>query len=697
LEARDRPRITSSSSSSDEEEDVISEFKVRVVNTRRNGRPAAASNINNRTSENDIKNNNSSTATSNDGKLPKPRSFRSNVFNFDEKSLNKNNLSSNDIKGLRGPARSFEFRKLSEKDMRSTSDTINISKNSNSQDEITTAKKPLSNDDSGFKQLFEKRNNTASSTSSSSALAEDYFASIHSLNPHGSSKKKDAHIITNGIISATAATTAKTPAKKNLKDLLDNAAVENNNNNNTIMKNSKEEKEMEEEEFDENDNRDYYIQLIVKKERTPQEIRMMLEERGKSKNYIQEILSEADEVTYQSDIFLNDGENGASKSPTLEKKAAAPVVESEESRDARIFENLNNLLTTNKPVFEKYIKMKKLGVMPANIIQKMTLDGVDGKFIKEFEKALLLNKDESGANNNNKKKELSSNELLLTSDWKSLTNNDRLKNSIWAFTSQPTSSSSFAPSSSRKPANGHHNNKEEHEEKEQEGKSENISSEGLLAEKELKELEEMFLKNQKQVSSSSSSQDANNEDDPETLKRKKIQSLMEKSSKASQFKLHILEGKRAQNIIIGLVPFKQLLSNSGSSSSSSSSSSTQQSHLQIIKSICGLNTMNHLLTVDHLENFKYLLPTESELKLSYKLKEMKKEEISHPAEVFFQGVIFFYPELPIRLNAFITCLSLEMVIANLDQRIKMMMNMINQVSFLSFLSFLFLVLFYFII
>lgn len=163
------------------------------------------------------------------------------------------------------------------------------------------------------------------------------------------------------------------------------------------------------------------------------------------------------------------------------------------------------------------------------------------------------------------------------------------------------------------------------------------TQESLMAEQELKELEMLFL-------AAPSSATGKPQD--------KLQNSMKQS-----FSLKLLEGKRAQNITIGLVAFKSL-----------------GSHVDIFKAICSLNNMNGKLQVDHLDNFKNLLPTDSEMKKSFLLKN-----VNHPAEIFIQSALIFYPELPIRLNVFTICLNFNPFATELERRMKIIMDAINQV------------------
>ena len=121
-----------------------------------------------------------------------------------------------------------------------------------------------------------------------------------------------------------------------------------------------------------------------------------------------------------------------------------------------------------------------------------------------------------------------------------------------------------------------------------------------------------------------------------------------------------LERRRAQNISIGLVPFRHC-----------------GTHMELLKAICSLNSMDGLLTADNLETFKTLLPTDSELK---RIDAIHGSQ--HPSELFLQAVMMFYPELPHRLLCFISCLNFN---TNCDvtlDRSKRIINTCNQVMYL---------------
>jgi len=118
-----------------------------------------------------------------------------------------------------------------------------------------------------------------------------------------------------------------------------------------------------------------------------------------------------------------------------------------------------------------------------------------------------------------------------------------------------------------------------------------------------------------------------------------------------------LEGRRAQNISIGLVPFRRC-----------------GTHVELLKAICSLNSMDGLLTADNLETFKTLLPTDSELKRIDAI-----DGSQHPSELFLQAAMMFYPELPHRLLCFISCLNFPTACDNTLDRSKRIINTCNQV------------------
>lgn len=319
------------------------------------------------------------------------------------------------------------------------------------------------------------------------------------------------------------------------------------------------------------------------------DVRLLLETDGRSAKFIKKVMALADDLVILDenhnhtieDSFASPkpkdstGSNGAKEQPE-EKKAEDPAITLDSIKD--------------DPVYSKYAKMAKMGVPPMSVITKMKMDNVDAAAITTMQQALGLAPPPSKNDEQSKK----------DTKWQPVPE-DRLKNSIWAF--------SVA------------------------GRAE----EPLLAEQELKELEQLFL----------------------AVPTPSISSNSEKSAPPKpSFTLKLLEGKRAQNITIGLVAFKCF-----------------GSHVDVIKGICSLRDFDGKLTADHLQNFKSLLPTESEVKKSFLLKN-----VNHPAEIFVQSALIFYPELPLRLDAFVICLNFTSFATELEKRMKIIMEVINQVS-----------------
>jgi hypothetical protein len=140
--------------------------------------------------------------------------------------------------------------------------------------------------------------------------------------------------------------------------------------------------------------------------------------------------------------------------------------------------------------------------------------------------------------------------------------------------------------------------------------------------------------------------------------QKAAPSAQEKSkNQDAQNKLVFLDRSRAQNISIGLLALKEF----GSTA-------------DFLRSIITFDTVNGRITADVLDNFQYLLPSESEL------KKLRAIQVSyHPAEVFMQEVASFYPELPLKLQMFRTCLTLESECRGAIMKNKTIVNTCNQV------------------
>jgi hypothetical protein len=328
------------------------------------------------------------------------------------------------------------------------------------------------------------------------------------------------------------------------------------------------------------------------------DVRLILEADGRSNKFIKKVMALADDLVVLDDSTNTVLAEEAFASPKPKDSSLIPAkqseqIEKEEKVDSTI--TLDNI--KDDPVYSKYVKMAKMGVPPMSVITKMKMDGVDGSSLMVMQQALGLAPPPAAM----KKDQQNDKEQ---SKWQPVPE-DRLKNSIWAFA---VSNEAQGP---------------------------------LLAEQELKELEQLFLAAPSAV----------------------ITTTIEKTLPPKPtFSLKLLEGKRAQNIAIGLVAFKCF-----------------GSHVDVIKAICSLNDFNGRLTADHLANFKGLLPTESEVKKSFLLKN-----VNHPAEIFVQSALIFYPELPLRLDAFVICLNFTSFASELEKRMKILMEVINQVCFSQF-------------
>ena len=129
-----------------------------------------------------------------------------------------------------------------------------------------------------------------------------------------------------------------------------------------------------------------------------------------------------------------------------------------------------------------------------------------------------------------------------------------------------------------------------------------------------------------------------------------------------KMKLYVIEGKRAQNITIGLAQYKSLIlscspasssntnnTNGNTNTNTGSSNAAPLDYNILLNAIYTLNTLNNKLCVDHLENIVPLLPTPSELKI---LSSAKNSQ--HPAEKFIY-LTLQYANLQKRLNVFVIC------------------------------------------
>ena len=161
--------------------------------------------------------------------------------------------------------------------------------------------------------------------------------------------------------------------------------------------------------------------------------------------------------------------------------------------------------------------------------------------------------------------------------------------------------------------------------------------EDSMEEKDLKELEKLFAASVK--SSVSDSKDTHSAPtDP-------------------KFQLFVLDARRAQNVVIGLSQFKG-----------------HKTHNELLEAVCRLDDQSGILNIDKLQNLVPLLPTFHEAK-----KMSAAKESQHPAEVFFNVAIDYYPELPRRLSCFITCLTFADTTQSLLEKMKRIIDACNEV------------------
>lgn len=125
----------------------------------------------------------------------------------------------------------------------------------------------------------------------------------------------------------------------------------------------------------------------------------------------------------------------------------------------------------------------------------------------------------------------------------------------------------------------------------------------------------------------------------------------------ARMKLLVLDARRAQNIVISLSQFKG-----------------QKSHKELLEAVCRLDDLNGALNIDKLQNLVPLLPTLHEAK-----KMVPAKDSQHPAEVFFNTAIAYFPELLQRLNCFITCLTFADTTEVLLAKMKKIIGACNEV------------------
>jgi hypothetical protein len=347
---------------------------------------------------------------------------------------------------------------------------------------------------------------------------------------------------------------------------------------------------------------DQYVNAIIAG-KSVQEVSEQMDKQGCSQAFKLQVLTWADEA-----LLLGPSEsNGAFHSPT--GKQAPQEGAASEPAPPPVQETVATL--KEDAVLGKYAKMLGMGVPPGNVLMKLKMENVElsqrNRLMRaaghELEpEAAAVTPAAAGSLPAPIARRPSANMQNL--HWNTLPA-DKLKNSIWA---------------------------------------QSANSATDIAETDLQELERLFGA-QQATGSFATTRNAG--------------ALADTAKEALQLK-HI-DKKRAQNIVIGLNPFKSL-----------------GSHVDLLKALCSLNDLNGKITADSIDNFRTLLPTDAELKRIDKIKGSK-----HPAEMFFQAVMMFYPELPLRLTCFSACLNFPSNCEALHARSRKLINACNQVRPLS--------------
>ena len=265
-------------------------------------------------------------------------------------------------------------------------------------------------------------------------------------------------------------------------------------------------------------------------------------------------------------------------------------------------------------VLGKYAKMLSMGVPPGNVLMKLKLENIEVKQRNRLMRAAgqELEKEEGGAESTTATTSTVGGVSMIRRPSANMQNlhwntlpEERVKNSIWA-------------------------------------KASNSTNEIDIAETDLEELERLFgAHKEKNINNFTTTRN-----------------ISQTASTKISLQLQYLDKKRAQNIVIGLNPFKSL-----------------GNYVDILKAMCSLDTLNGKITLDMIDNFMNLLPTEAELKRIDKINGSK-----HPAELFFQAVMLFYPELPNRLQCFNLCLNFPIKYDNIIEKTKNLINACNQVK-----------------
>lgn len=324
----------------------------------------------------------------------------------------------------------------------------------------------------------------------------------------------------------------------------------------------------------------------------------ILRKENKSQDFILKVLEMSDDAitaTRQSvPVKRSYSDNELVKSPRkdTDQDKGGPETEFDDipiAEETEVSESLIPIesIITTETDLSRYTQMITLGINAGNVLQKMKLDGISERRMLEFLK----------------------NHKIDPSDYKDIL---RIDNPIFDLKTRNKSIKTL-----------HWNTLPEERLKNsiwaRTGDHGGDLGQTLIAETELAELTHLF--------SSEPKQDSNNTNSD---RKAKILHYL----KREPIPLKVLEKRRAQNITIGLVPLKPF-----------------GPHLNFMKAVCSLDSMNGIITGDHLHNFSSLLPTPSEMKRMGDITGSK-----HPAELFLQTALMFYPELPRRLHSFTICL-----------------------------------------
>eukprot|EP01041_Mallomonas_annulata_P005865 gene5865-11842_t len=142
------------------------------------------------------------------------------------------------------------------------------------------------------------------------------------------------------------------------------------------------------------------------------------------------------------------------------------------------------------------------------------------------------------------------------------------------------------------------------------------------------------------------------------MNRSRSNSKQDASKSDTGIRLVVLDAKRAQNVVIGLAQFKSF-----------------GPHANLFRAVCAFDKCNDQLDTEKVEKLRALLPTSSE---ASKLKD-QRVQLTHPAEQFFKVALDFYPELPLRLNTFLSCEHFGDECENALQKVNILIDACNQV------------------